>query len=448
MKKRLSVLFIALFLVLCLIPSLGLLLTGGSGAAANQVLAAKPALEKRDGRLNTGFLEDLARYVNDRFSLRQEAVTLWARLNAGLLRSSVTDQVILGRDGWLYFTPTLPDYARTAPMSARELWCAARRLWLLQEYAEAQGGQFLFTIAPNKNSLYPEHMPALPRENGPSNAEALAEELAAQGVHYLDLFAVFRAQGETLYFPRDSHWTGRGAALAADAILATLGRESGYFASDFADARHKSDLYEMLCPAGSETDADRVYAPGFTFSASSENADSITISTQSDTGEGTLLMYRDSFGRSLYPYLAEEYSKSLFSRKNDYDPSALVPGGMLVIELVERNLRYLLDNAPTLPAAARDAELADGAVQNDAIIPIILAKGGPEGYTVLRGDLNGWTPDDDSPVYVDTALGLFEALPGAECFSLCLPEEAARGPIQVLFRTDGVLLSLTGSLEP
>lgn len=445
MKRILSLLFAALFLVLCLVPSLGLLITGGSGAAANQVLAPKPVLVKGDGRLNSAWLEDLSRYVNDRFSLRQEAVTLWARLNAGLFNSSVTDQVILGKDGWLYFPATLPDYTRTAPLSGRELWCAARRLWLLQEYAEAQGGQFLFTLVRNKNTLYPEHMPTLPREDGPSNAEMMADELSAMGVNYLDLFEAFRVQDETLYFPRDSHWNSRGAALAADAILHALGRESDYFAADFVPGTHRSDLYEMLYPAGTETDPDLLYAPGFTFEASSSNPDSISISTKSATGEGTLLMYRDSFGRALYPYLAEAYSEAFFSRKNDYDPSALQPGGALVIELVERNIRYLLDYAPTMPAPKRDTSLAETAQMREEQLQIVLAKGGPEGYTVLRGGWNGHAPDDDSPVYIDTVLGLYEALPGVEGFSLCLPEEAAAGPVRVLFCEGGVLLSLTGS---
>lgn len=452
MKKTLSLLFAALFLALCLIPSLGLLITGGSGAAANQVLAPKPVLLKSDGRLNTAWLEDLSRYVNDRFSLRQEAVTLWARLNAGLLHSSVTDQVILGKDGWLYFSATLPDYTRTAPMSERELWCAARRLWLLQEYAEAQGGQFLFTVSPNKNTLYPEHMPALPRNHAPSNADMLADELSVQGVNYLNLFDVFRAEEDAilhfLYFRQDSHWTSRGAALAADAILAALGRESAFFNAPFIDSySHRGDLYEMLYPTGTETEPDPVYAPGFGFEASSANPDSISISTKSAAGEGTLLMYRDSFGRSLYPYLAEAYCEAFFSRKNDYDPTALQPGGALVIELVERNLRYLLDYTPTLPAPRRDAALARDAQPQDGQMHFVLAKGGPEGYTVLHGDLGGYAPDKDSPIYLDTVLGLYEALPGAEGFSLCLPEDAAAGPVRVLFRHDGALLSLAGSPE-
>ena len=220
-KKTISLLFALVFLALCLAPSLGLALGHGSGAAANQVLAAKPRLLDREGRFNPDCLQELARYVDDRFALRQEAVTLWAALNAQLLRSSVTEDVLYGRDGWLYFRPTLPDYTRTQPMTQRELWCAARRLALLREYAEAQGGRFLFAIAPNKNSLYPGHMPALPREALPSNAEALAPLLAKEGVPYVDLFALFGAQDEELYYPRDTHWNRRGAALAADAGVST-----------------------------------------------------------------------------------------------------------------------------------------------------------------------------------------------------------------------------------
>ena len=30
----------------------------------------------------------------------------------------------------------------------------------MQDYCESRGARFLFTIAPNKSSLYPEHMPA------------------------------------------------------------------------------------------------------------------------------------------------------------------------------------------------------------------------------------------------------------------------------------------------
>ena len=47
-KKTIELLFILLFLVLCLIPGVGMLIFGESEAAANEILTSKPSLTKRD----------------------------------------------------------------------------------------------------------------------------------------------------------------------------------------------------------------------------------------------------------------------------------------------------------------------------------------------------------------------------------------------------------------
>ena len=49
-KKVVSLLFVGIFLFLCLVPSVGLLLTGGAEAGANEVLAAKPSVTGRAPR--------------------------------------------------------------------------------------------------------------------------------------------------------------------------------------------------------------------------------------------------------------------------------------------------------------------------------------------------------------------------------------------------------------
>ena len=120
-KKTISLLFTLIFLGLCLIPGAGLVLTGGAEAGANEILAPRPRLTDQEGGLNGAVLTELADYIGDRFYLRQECVTAWAGLNAAF-GSSVTEDVILGSGGWLYFAPTLPDYTRSEPMTARELW--------------------------------------------------------------------------------------------------------------------------------------------------------------------------------------------------------------------------------------------------------------------------------------------------------------------------------------
>lgn len=438
MKKTLSLIFTVLFLAVCLVPGLGLLMTGGADAAANEILPAAPVIAA-DGDFNPDFLAETAAYVNGRFSFRLEGITAWAKLNAALFHTSTAENVLLGHDGWLFYTPTIHDYTGDAPMTARELYCAARTLYLLQEYAENRGGEFLFTAAPNKNTLYPEYMPERTRLGGASNMDSLYALLDEMGVSYLDLRDVFARPSEPadflcdaflpdvepLYFKTDSHWNAKGAALAADALLAALGRESDYFADTVsAGATHRGDLYEMLYPAGKELEEDFTYAPGFSFTANTQNPDRVTITTESGAGTGALLCYRDSFGRNLYPYLAESFASAEFSRRNEYTAATLPEGGTLVIELVERNLRYLVEYDSLAPAPERDASLAGTAASGEGNA-VLTESAGTEGYTVFSGTWDGMTPDDASNVYVLSGGVLYEAVPHPDGFIVSLPDGSA-----------------------
>ena len=424
MKKTLSLILTAVFLAVCLVPGLGLLFTGGSDAAANEILPAAPVLSA-DGTFNPDVLSDTAAYVDGRFSLRLECITAWAKLNAALFHSSTAENVLIGSDGWLFYAPTLDDYTGDAPMTAREIYCAARTLYLLQEYAESRGGDFLFTAAPNKNTLYPEYMPARTRLGGVSNMDALYARLDEMDVSYLDLRDIFSQKAEPLYFKTDSHWNAKGAALAADALLAALGRQSDFYAAAVpAGNTHRGDLYEMLYPAGKMLEEDFAYAPGFSFTANTDNPNRVTITTENAAGNGALLCYRDSFGRNLYPYLAESFAAAEFSRRNEYTGETLPEGGTLVIELVERNLRYLVEYDSLAPAPVRQLSFAEPAAEG-AGRALLTESEGTEGYTVFSGTWDGVTPDDDSAVYVLSGGTLYEAVPRPDGFILSLPDGSA-----------------------
>lgn len=410
MKKLPYAVFTAVILLLCLIPSLGMLLPAQEGeAGGNQTLSRAPSLRDAEGNWNTDYLSQLQDYAGDNFYLRQDMITAWSALNAKGLRSSITEDVVLGSGGWLYFADTLPDYTGLDPMTDREIFSAAHNLGLMAEYCEDQGAKFLFTVAPNKNSLYWANMPDLdlPSARKPHDAKRLAEALAGQGVDYLDLFALFREQEETLYFKTDSHWNGKGAALAADAVNEALGRSSGYFDGPFhPDEVHKGDLYDMLYPAGEELETDQVYDGALTieYDAPIRSAENLTIMTHGG-GEGSLLMFRDSFGNNLYPYLADSFDAALFSRSMPYrlDLVSQREADYVVAELVERNLRYLIQNIPVMPAPAREL---------------------PEDFTVYGRGVNfNAEPSDNLPGYalvtgpvVLEGQGLPEAVPDSRVF--------------------------------
>lgn len=430
MRKRAACIFIILMLALCLTPSVGMLVRPAGmaeGTGGNETLAALPTLRDPEGSLNPDWLAQMQDYAGDHYYLRQEMITAWSRLNAALLNTSIAENVVLGRDGWLYFGDTLPDYAGLDTMTPREVWSAARNLRLMSEACEVSGRRFLFTIAPNKNSLYPEHMPELTVQEGKRNRDLLAEALAEDGTTYLDLFALFGEQGETLYFPRDSHWNSKGAALAADGINAALGRPSGYFDGPFSPAPdHKGDLYDMLYPAGDEMETNPAYLPelAIAYDAPIRSAENLTIMTHGG-GTGSLLMFRDSFGNLLYPYLADSFNAALFSRAVPYrlDLAAERKADFVILELVERNLRNLLGSVPVTPAPLREA--LETTLAAEAVPVTSEPSEELPGYVLVRGTLP-LTPDSNSPVLLETDQGWYEAfLLEENGFGLYLPESAA-----------------------
>ena len=339
MNKTISKIFIALFLVLCLTPFVGLLLGFESAAGANEILAPAP-------RFGPTMLNEASDYVADRFALRQQCISLWSWLNEKLLHTSAVEKVILGDAGFLYYFDTLNDYTGVS-LSDEELERIARRLAALQQELEAEGKSFVFTIAPNKNSLYPEFMPkSIVNRHENSSAVRLEPYLKQLGVNYVNLFDLLSS--ELLYYRTDTHWTAQGAALGADAILAALGRESDYSSHVFAEQGvHKGDLYEMLYPSFSGREAETVdLTGGLSYSALTETNEgrAITILTENGNGSGKLLCWRDSFGNKLFPYLADTFESACFSRSASYDLSRFADTeyDTVILEIVERHIPKLL----------------------------------------------------------------------------------------------------------
>ena len=433
--KRTAILFTAVFLILCLVPGLGMLVLGPSGARANEAAPRAPELFDRGGALNAGVLGDTADYLNESFALRQELITLWARVEA-LFGESAEDGVVLGGGGWLYYADELADFTGTEPMTERGIFAAASNLALMSEYAGSLGADFVFTVAPNKSSLYPGPIEDYPRSGGASDAARLAAELERQGVKYADLFELFNGLDGTYYFEHDSHWTSRGAAAAADAVNAALGVESAYGEGyEYETVPHSGDLFEMLYPSAADPETDD--APrglGFT-QGEGLRPDSITIDT-AGSGEGTLLCFRDSFGELLYPFLAESWGAARFSRQAAYDLTAAaeLSADAVVIELVERNLSWLYEQPAVFPAPARDidagpAEPADGVSME--------AGSAAEGYHSVTGVISAEI-GVDSPVYIRYNGQSYEALLSPGGFTAMLPGEGGGEYTVLWYNGDGL----------
>lgn len=444
-KKKIGhILFTAAVMGICVLPTV-VMPWQKAESVGNEQLAELPELLDEDGKFNSKVLNEFSDYFADHFGFRHEMITLNDQLTGKLFQDLDSSSVLLGRDGWLFYKSTLEDYTGTDLFTPRQSYAAAHVLQLMQEYSEENGIRFYFTVAPNKNSLYGSQMPSRYAAAQTRSIERLKQQMAQQNVHYIDLYETLSGTGEQLYYRLDSHWNMQGAQLAAQTLLKELkGTAPDFDAHKTGQTTpHTGDLYEMVYPSGKETEADAAYDFDYTYDEKFRSADDITIHTE-NSGEGeSIFVYRDSFGINLHPFLAQSYGKACFSRSMPYRLSAVTaeqPDGLLV-EIVERNLNWLLERAPELPAPERqNIKAAD----SGKTVAASEKDGNLEGYFCLSGDLGQQAVDDESPVYLLTGDAVYEASPcgdGAQPFTAYLPEEARGQEFCVAFMSGGEMIS-------
>ena len=395
-------------------------------------------------------------WFSDRFGLRTQLVTAYGELTGKLFHVSAEKDVVIGKDGWLYFTPTIPDATCVRTLNDAEIRHCVYNLNMMRDYAAQHGTAFVFAAAPNKASIYPDYLPARYLKAGDrNNLDALNEALRQTDLTVCDWRSVLRneaASGDRqLYHKLDTHWNGDGAMLGYQTLMQTLQLDDGGFAETerTETCDWEGDLWGMLFPAKENPDQNAVYAVPQTYRTVGRmrSIDDLSIRTTCDNGEGSLIMIRDSFGRALIPLLAERFASCSFLRTNTVPMDMLEssPADYMVFELVERNLERLLTYAPQMPAPV--AEIPDAEQAPDAE-NILLAAEGTGSYTHVYGLFDPAFSEADAVFLTvgeqtyqaflcceQEALALDQHSPNG--FSAYLPAEITAGAVRVTVQIDG-----------
>lgn len=420
-KNNLYLFFIVFFMAVCV------LLSGGSfflesKPRANEILSPKPLLKTVEGNLNQNYLKELTDYTGDHFALRPELITMHNHILSNVFHTSLSDDVILGKQGWLFYKRTEDNYYGRNLISDEDINNIAHTIKMMQQYVESQNAQFLFFIAPNKNSLYGQYMPHQQKLSEQSNAKKLLEALKNENVNTIDFFELFGQQQQILYHKLDSHWNNKGAALASDTILKELNvfYESWYDMEYDIQQSHKGDLYEMLYPSGKKLDEQIIFHKQFNFVPDNEihAPDDIQIDTTNTQKEHSLLMFRDSFGNALYPFLADNFGHSRFSRKVPYPLTMMeeVNADVVIVEIVERNIGNLAQYAPIFPSPLVEWTETEQLQQIEAA-NVTIENSGLEGYSCIKGEIN-----QKGKIYIQWQNAIYEAVPTVESFTAYVPE--------------------------
>jgi hypothetical protein len=325
LRTRLDALLIGAFVVALLAPGLDLLMRPDSVRSA-----------QRENRNATRFpqpirdLPTLSKYphvfeawFDDRFGLRDQLLRGYQALRHFVFHCETSPVLIEGKHGWLYFggDNSMPTQRGVHPFSAADLENWRRDIEERRDWLRKRGIEYLFVIAPNKQSVYPENMPDDLAGLGPTRLDQLAAYMEkASDARFLDLRAALIAEkahdqgDDCVYYPLGSHWAWRGGWTAWNEIVRSL--------SDVLP-KLKSVPREALVRAEVSMDAgdsmgvntyidDLLHQRTFTESVAHPSAElrrtpagDIVGSENHDASLPKLFVVHDSFGTWLLPFAAE-----------------------------------------------------------------------------------------------------------------------------------------------
>lgn len=172
------------------------------------------------------FMSALDDSINDRIGFRDPVMQFYNNLYYKHLQGN-HGQVIVGKEGWLFFKDSIPEYTGTnydeettayqvSIVKALDEWCRQRDI------------QLIFAIYPSKTAVYDNYMPDYLQQAQRLRMDLVVEMLEQEGilVTYAKNALVANRDTQELYRRSDTHWNAYGARYALEDMLDKLGLPS------------------------------------------------------------------------------------------------------------------------------------------------------------------------------------------------------------------------------
>lgn len=365
---------VALFIAILAVPGVGLALGFGRTTISEsemRELAPWPAWSWKPAEL-LRWPGQFEQYFEDHFTLRAQLIDWRSLLLWKGLRVSAFDTVVAGRNDWLFYADDggLRDWIQDEPFPREELADWRETLLKRRAFLARRGIPFLFVIAPDKQMVYAEFMPAtIRRLRNEYRADQLIAYMreTAPDFEILDLRPALRAAkaSELLYHRYDTHWNDRGALVAYQAIARALQRllpgvmplSRSDFDTDVTVLSGDKTTMLGLVDEGKRRMPGLVLrrGPGYRIVAPPRpdpyGEDPILIIEHRNQSLPTALVFRDSFGARLIPYLSEHFRHVEFYWQDElnYDEIARQRPDVVIQEFVARHFYTFGPYPPDIP---------------------------------------------------------------------------------------------------
>ncbi len=299
-------------------------------------------------------------YLNDHFGFRSWLISMntKARLKLG---SSPSDKVIVGKDGWLFYTggDMVDQYRGIKLYTSRELtrWVEAmeeRKAWLAKK-----GIPFILAVPPNKMTIYPEYLPDwISKVSSLNRIEQLVSAIDSSQLDFVDLRkSILEAKKRfPVYHMTDSHWNFHGGFTGYLEIMKAVKKyypDINLVSPEDVDISFYESPGKDLCNLlniskyKNEPYADRVRLKKPSKVLSTEHPGKGYIPKIVKTNAYDLprvLVFRDSYTINLEPFLNETFQEIVYvgydSLKFDTAIIEKFQPDLVLHIMVERSIRY------------------------------------------------------------------------------------------------------------
>lgn len=218
-KKVLNLIFVVIFIAIIAVPVVTTDFPGGKYSPTEQRnLAGFPVSKNQEtGKFDIS-RTGIQNWISDNIGQRNNLIELCVNFKYKLLGQSTSEKVLIGKDGWLYYTMDNNIEIATGeyPLSEEDLKLIAENQQSISDYYKNMGISYVLMLTPSKVSIYPEYLPMSSKSVSTTPVDIVSEYLRENTdvIVYNSKDALLEAKNNgvgQLYHKTDTHWNEKGS---------------------------------------------------------------------------------------------------------------------------------------------------------------------------------------------------------------------------------------------
>lgn len=231
------------------------------------------------------------------------------------------EKVVLGdknQDGsrWLFYRQDVEFLVQPSPFDIRaaKLDNPVEAITKFRDQLKAKGVELLVVVVPGKPSIYPERLTGKAGEFHPGHGKKVLDTLATLGFNTVDLYTpLWSAKAEdgklgALYLNDDTHWTPRGAELAAE-VIAKKVQQMGETGLDLGSANMDYVTADSLADRMGDIGEMSGLNKHNVFKIQQVTGHVVSQQTVSDVYDTTRVPFKDDFRKAKILILGDSFSR-------------------------------------------------------------------------------------------------------------------------------------------